>query len=411
MARLSEMADRLRRPLLRELRGGCLDDVVVGGVERLGEGLARPFAAVEDLLRDYGTLSPEARRPRLERALALLDELGGERRPAAEAPAPAGPAPASRPSAPALSVKDLDAPLGERLVDVGARAPTKLAEVGVRSYRDLLWALPRRYEDRRVLPRFAALEPEQAATVTATVLSRKGMRSRRGMHVLRALLEDGAGARASGVWFNQPWVEGQLFPGQRLVLAGRAKRRGRTLEIHVSGFEVDDDSESLSFGRIVGIYRGTQRLSQAYQRRAAHRLLAALGPLPDHLPRSLSEREGLVPLDRALRDAHFPPSEEALQAAIRRLKFDDFLFLELAVLSSRDPSLTGRAFAVAPDDVAAFRASLPFSLTQAQERALAEILEDMARPRQMARLLQGDVGSGKPAVAAAAVYVAVRNGA
>jgi len=424
------MRDRLRRPLVRELEDGCRDEVVVGGVERLVEGLARPFAGVAELLQGYRELPPEERRPRLERALALLeaedaaagaagasagtrgDRSGPNAAGAREVPAGGGPerAPSGRGGA-GLAARDLDAALSERLVDVGAQAPRKLAEVGVRSYRELLWSLPRRYEDRRALPRFAALDAGQNATVTATVLSRKGMRSRRGMHVLRALLEDGSGERATAVWFNQPWVEGQLFPGQRLILGGRVKRKGRSLEIHVSGFEVDDDGESLSFGRIVGIYRGTQGLSQAYQRRAAHRLLAALAPLPDYLPRSLSRRSGLVPLDRALRHAHFPPDEEALRSALARLKFDDFLFLELAVLRSRDPTLTGRAFEVRSAELATFRSSLPFDLTDAQERALAEILADMAKPRQMARLLQGDVGSGKTAVAAAAVYVAVRNGA
>jgi len=440
------MRERLRRPLTQELKGGCRDDVVVGGLERLAEGLARPFAGVGELLRGYGGLSAEERRRRLEQALALLDasqpgapatsdgapppapppkagrrdgrpDLAAGARtergpPEARAHVPPGasPAAAADPGA-TLPAAELDTPLSARLVDVGAQAPKKLADVGIRTYRDLLWALPRRYEDRRALPRFAALQEGQVATVTGSVLSRKGMRSRRGMHVLRAVLEDAAGQRATAIWFNQPWVEGQLFPGQRLILGGRAKRRGRSLEIHVSGFEVDDEGASLSFGRIVGIYRGTQGLSQAYQRRATHRLLAALPPFPDYLPRSLSERHGLVPLDRALRDAHFPPGEEALKDALRRLKFDDFLFLELAVLRSRDPSLTGRAFAVRPEDVDAFRASLPFDLTEAQERALGEILADMRQPRQMARLLQGDVGSGKTAVAAAAIYVAVNSGA
>jgi ATP-dependent DNA helicase RecG len=414
------MRDRLRRPLTLELSSGCRDDVVVGGVERLIDGLARPFAEVGVLLQGYGSLSPDARRLRLERALALLDGAGHAARSperAAEAPARRRPEPLARsaepsvPSVERLPVGGLDRALADRLVDLGAQAPRKLGEVGVRSYRDLLWSLPRRYEDRRALPHFSALESDQIATVTASVISRKGMRSRRGMHVLRASLEDARGQRATAVWFNQPWVENQLFPGQRLILGGKVKRKGRNLEINVTGFEVDDEGESLSFGRIVGIYRSTQGLSQAYQRRAAHRLLAALPPIPDHLPRSLLQREDLVPLDRALRDAHFPPSDEALQRAVRRLKFDDFLFLELAVLRSRDGAFAGRAFRVSDADVQGFRESLPFALTGAQERALAEILRDMREPRQMARLLQGDVGSGKTAVAAAAVHVAVRNGA
>ncbi len=417
------MRDRLRRPLLQELRAGCRDEVVVGGVERLAAGLPRPFAEVGALFEGYATLSPDDRRPRVEEALKLLEGMapaGDASSRGASEPGTAkrgrGASPASATGAPGadlqprLGPEDLDRPLSDRLVDVGAQAPKKLAEVGVRSYRELLWSLPRRYEDRRALPDFAALRADEMATVSAKVMSRKGMRSRRGMHVLRAVLEDARGERATAVWFNQPWLEKQLFPGQRVIVGGKVKRRGRSIELAVAGFEVDDEGESLSYGRIVGIYRGTQGLSQAYQRRAAHRLLAALPPVPDHLPRSLLERNQLVPLDRALRDAHFPPDEGALNAALRRLKFDDFLFLELAVLRSRDPSLRGRAFEVDDADVASFRASLPFALTGAQDRALGEVLADMARPRPMARLLQGDVGSGKTAVAAAAVYVAVRGG-
>ncbi|MBX3139365.1 MAG: ATP-dependent DNA helicase RecG [Trueperaceae bacterium] len=309
------------------------------------------------------------------------------------------------------TVFDLDARLDSRAIDLGAQAPKKLAEVGVTTYRELLWHLPRRYEDRRVLPDYGSLEDGAVATVSGQVTSRIGNRTKRGLHVTRAALADGRGARLTAVWFNQPWLEKQLFPGVKLVLSGKVKRHGRLLELSVQGFEVDDDSESLSFGRIVGIYPTTQGLSQAYLRRAARRLLDALPTVPDYLQRSILEDNGLVPLDTAVRSAHFPAGEEALKAALRRLKFDDFLFFQLAVLRSRDRAAVSRAFEVRQEYLDDFFSTLPFSLTEFQARALREILADLAQPRQMARLLQGDVGSGKTAVAAAAVYVAVRNGA
>ena len=309
-----------------------------------------------------------------------------------------------------LAVDRLDEPLSSRLVDLGAHAPKKLGALGIRTYRDLLTYLPRRYEDRRLLPTVAALEDGQNATVTARVLSRSATRSRRGLHVLRAYLEGPSGHRFTAVWFNQPWLEKQLYPGLDLVLSGRVRRQGGRVELSVTGFEVDDDEASLSFGRIVGVYRTDQATSQAYVRRAVMRLLEALPTLPDHLPRTWLERYGLVPLDVAWRDAHFPADERALQAAMRRLKFDDFLFFELAVLRSRDPARLGKSQPATPEDLERFESVLPFELTRAQRRALEEILADMAAPRQMARLLQGDVGSGKTAVAAAAMFVAVRGG-
>jgi len=306
---------------------------------------------------------------------------------------------------------DLDAPLTAKTVDLGAQAPTKLAAVGLTSYRDVLGHLPRRYEDRRALPDFGNLVDGETATVSGTVMSRVGNRSRRGLHVFRAGMTDGRGQRLTAVWFNQPWLEKQVFPGVRLILSGRVKRQGSRLELAVQGFEVDDDSESLSFNRIVGIYPTTQGLSQAYLRRAAKRLLDALPTLPDYLQRSILEANDLVSLDRAMRSGHFPESEEALAAALRRLKFDDFLFLQLALLRSRDPGRVARSFEVRQEYLDDFKALLPFSLTEHQESALQEILADLTAPRQMARLLQGDVGSGKTAVAAAAIYVVVRNGA
>lgn len=306
---------------------------------------------------------------------------------------------------------DLDAPLTAKTVDLGAQAPTKLAAVGLTSYRDVLGHLPRRYEDRRALPDFGNLVDGETATVSGTVMSRVGNRSRRGLHVFRAGMTDGRGQRLTAVWFNQPWLEKQVFPGVRLILSGRVKRQGSRLELAVQGFEVDDDSESLSFNRIVGIYPTTQGLSQAYLRRAAKRLLDALPTLPDYLQRSILEANDLVSLDRAMRAGHFPESEEALAAALRRLKFDDFLFLQLALLRSRDPGRVARSFEVRQEYLDDFKALLPFSLTEHQESALREILADLTAPRQMARLLQGDVGSGKTAVAAAAIYIVVRNGA
>lgn len=306
---------------------------------------------------------------------------------------------------------DLDAGLDSRAVELGAQAPKKLGEIGISTYRQLLFHLPRRYEDRRALPDYSALEDGQTATITGQVMSRIGSRSKRGMHLFRASLRGARGQKATAVWFNQPWLEKQIYPGVNLILSGKVKRKGSMAELMVQGFEVDDDSESLSFNRIVGIYPTTQGLSQAYVRRAARRLLDALGPVPDYLQRSILKRYDLVSLDRALRQAHFPDSEEELAAATKRLKFDDFLFFELAVLRSRDPNRGGRSFQVRGEHLQEFFSTLPFELTDFQRKALDEILTDMGKPMQMARLLQGDVGSGKTAVAAAAIHVAVRNGA
>ncbi|MDF1522448.1 MAG: ATP-dependent DNA helicase RecG, partial [Trueperaceae bacterium] len=304
----------------------------------------------------------------------------------------------------------LDAPLEGRAVDLGAQAARKLAEVGLSSYRDVLGHAPRRWEDRRALPSFAAVQGLERATVVGTVVGRKLVPTRKGAGVLRAVLEDAAGARLTAVWFHRPWVEKQLFPGQRAIVTGRVKPRGRSVELHVEGFEVDDEGPSLSTGRIVAVYPSTQGLSQAYLRRAVDRTLAALPRVPDPLPARLRRELELVDADRAWRDVHQPPDEAGLQQALRRLKFDEFLLLELRVLLQRDGG-AGRSVASAAADEVAFEAALPFVLTGAQRAALRAIREDLEQPRQMARLLMGDVGSGKTAVAAGAAWTVVRGGA
>lgn len=412
MATLDELRDRLKRPIERERASGCQDDVVVGGLEKLVTTLGAPFADVREVVRGYAALTPNERAERLEQALMLLESPARPRRETSrtkviEPP----PVPAQETAAVERhGVEVLDEPIEGRAVDLGAQAAKKLASIGLRTYRDLLHYYPKRYEDRRALPYFAALHDQESVTVVGTVISRKGTKSARGMAVLRAVLEDSLGARVTIVWFNQPWLEKQLFPGNRIIVSGKVKRRGRQVEINAAHHEVDEDAESLSAGRIVGVYASTQGLSQAYIRRAAYRLLQGLEPILDHLPRSVLERFHLIPLDAAVREIHFPTEEKHLQAALRRLKFDEFLFLELRVLLNRDTSLVGKSFKVRERDLKAFEGSLPFAMTGAQKRALREILDDMANPRQMARLLQGDVGSGKTAVAAAAIYVAVKNG-
>ncbi len=422
MATVDELRDRLRRPLERELATGCQDGVVVGGLERMLATLGRPLHDVSALLAGYGSWTPEQRRPAVEAALERLrsrdGEAGGQRSGAARTPprvaaeSPRGALAEREPPLAEISDVDalLDAPLEGRAVDLGKHAPRKLAELGLRCYRDLLEHVPRRWEDRRTLPSFAAAAALEQATVAGTLLGRKALPTRRGLHVLRGVLEDRAGDRLTAVWFNQPWLERQLFPGQRLVVTGRVKRRGRQLELAVSGFEVDEDGPTLSTGRIVAVYPSTQGTSQAYLRAAVDTLLRTLPTLPDPLPLRLRRELGLVASDRAWRDLHQPPDEAALRAARERLTFEEFLLLELRVLLQRDPNLTGRRLGASPEALATFREALPFALTGAQERALGEILGDMATPRQMARLLQGDVGSGKTAVAAAAVWVATRAG-
>ena len=394
-----ELKVRLIRPIARELADGAQDRVVAGGLERLIAALAQPFPEVQRVLAGYRQMDAETRKARLQKALELLGEQVPQNRPQRSGSSPS-------PTPRAIS---FDTPI--EALNLGAGGKKKLAELGIRALRDLLHHYPRRYEDRRTLQSIREVEDGAKATVVGKVLSRELVKTpKKGMQLVQVRFTDAWGWKFSGIWFNQPWVLKQMPEGASVVLSGRVQRRGGQISLVVEYFE-DEGGESLSTGRIVPVYPSKESVGQAFLRRAAWRALEAFQAIPDPLEPYL-EQASLIPLDQALRQAHFPDSEEKLEQALQRLKFDEFLLLELKVmLQSGGSALLGRTFRVTPEMLQRFCTALPFTLTKAQERVLSEILADMQSERQMARLVQGDVGSGKTAVAAAALYVAAQNGA
>ncbi|MBO1436289.1 ATP-dependent DNA helicase RecG [Meiothermus sp. CFH 77666] len=413
-----ELKARLLRPLQRELADGAQDRVVAGGLERLLENLGQPFPEVRRMLAGYRQMEPEARKTQLQKAIALLGGIGGDR---AQGSGVRGQGLGDRSPLtenPRSTPLHFDTPL--EALNLGPGSKKKLAELGLRVLRDLLHYYPRRYEDRRTLQSVRDVEDGTKATVVGKVLSRELVKTpRKGLQLVQVRFMDGWGWKFTGVWFNQPWVLKQMSEGASIVLSGRVQKRGGHISLMVEYFE-DEGGESLSTGRIVPVYPAKEGIGQAFLRRAVWRALEAFTAIPDPLEpyrrgqgaANRALQTGALTLDEALRQAHFPDSEAKLEQALYRLKFDEFLLLELKVMiQSGGSALLGRMFRVTPEMVERFRSTLPFRLTRAQERVLNEILEDMQSERQMARLVQGDVGSGKTAVAAAALYVAAQNGA
>lgn len=403
MATVAELQERLRRPLAAELAGGCHDRVVAGGVEKLlSTPLAGPFPRVREVLSGYGQMHEDERAGALREALALLGNSGKPARRAA-------PTKVAPPQAKEGERLPIDAPV-ERL-STGPGGPRKLQSLGLHQLRDVLHAYPHRHEDRRALPDLSEVEDGQKVTVEGTVVSKFRRSPRPGMLILEIVLETPSGGRVKATWFNQPWVEKGLREGARLVLTGRAKKFGRQTQLSVEHMEtVDKAEQSLSTGRIVGVYDAKEGISQEFLRRAAHQALQA-APLDDYLPAHWRRKYGLTDLADALWGIHFPSDEPHLKRANGRLRFDEYLFLELRMLlQGEDAVLQGKRFEARGDDINKFEAALPFRFTNAQRRVLLEITDDMRSDKQMARLVQGDVGSGKTAVAACALYLAVRDG-
>ena len=250
------------------------------------------------------------------------------------------------------------------------------------------------------------------------MISVENIPTRTRVTLTKVALDDRSGI-AFLVFFNQWFLKKQFdkLRGKNVVAYGKASRSGRGgLDLTDVEWEApDDDKDALSSGRIVPVYPLTEGALQARVRRAVWDALQTYGDLledEETLPPALRERRNLLPLAEAFRAIHFPDSEDAKCAAQRRFVFDEFFGLQLllAVRKRQSDKVQGTAFAVTDAPVEELKAALPYPLTGAQARVIGEISRDMAAPRAMNRLVQGDVGAGKTVVAMAALLVAVRNG-
>jgi len=320
-----------------------------------------------------------------------------------ESPAPAG---TDRRS-------DVQSPV-QYLRGVGPVRASMLARLGIVTVYDLLLHLPRRHEDRRHPTPLAALTEGPDRGTVARIERIQMIRTRRGGALVRAGVADATGV-AHVVWFNQAYLARNLSRGQRVSLYGRVERAGRGLQFVAPEVEViDPEEEPWLVGRLVPVYAATEGLPQRALRTIVREALDAYADsLVDPLPYRVRSHHRLVGLREALRAAHLPEDEAAREEARRRLAFEELLVLQIGILQQRrDVEAMPREAAYGPagDLLPRFLASLPFSLTGAQQRAVDRILYDMRQPAPMNRLLQGDVGSGKTVVAAAAIVSCVDGG-
>jgi ATP-dependent DNA helicase RecG len=298
--------------------------------------------------------------------------------------------------------------------------------LGVESVRDLLFHLPRRYDDLRELRRLADLRDLDDGTVASarvTVVDIGVQQSwRRRVQVTTAHLADASGV-ATATWFGRRFVERRVRPGDELLVSGKIRHRYGGIVFEGPDFQPADASNLLHVGRIVPVYRLTTGVTANRLRAAMRQALDAVGhAYPEYLPDEIRAVEALPGIADTLEAAHYPKTFEARDAALRRLAFDELLALQLGMVGRR--RARGRAHTapvpVAGADDRRVRTSLEsaigrkvghrISLTPDQVRTLDEVRDDLARDVPMLRLLQGDVGSGKTAVAAWALAVAAIDG-
>ena len=293
---------------------------------------------------------------------------------------------------------------------VGEARYEAFSRLGIETAGDLLACFPRGYEERgKTVTVAEAQEGEQCALLVTVCETTAPKRLRGNMTVFRSLVRDDTGSMEL-VFFNTPFVAKTLVPGKRFRIFGRIKYTLCGKEMASPKLEPVIEGEELPC--LVPVYRVSPPLTQKTFASAVKNVLPLCGSMPDVLPESIIKARGLMHRGEAVRIMHSPGDPALLSAAKRTMAFETVTVFRLALAQLRSDSSGERAVPLGLKGSGAklFFESLPFALTGAQQRAVKEIFADLARPRPMARLLQGDVGSGKTAVAAAAIYLCVKNG-
>ncbi|MBN1810816.1 MAG: ATP-dependent DNA helicase RecG [Anaerolineae bacterium] len=368
-------------------------------------------------LRTYSDLpDAPARRQAMTALLEILEKGPGSGAPrqAEESPATTPP-PAAKPpetkQGPPLSHTGLDSPI-TTLRGVGPRQASRLEKLGVRAIRDLLYFFPRRYDDYSQLKPINRLEYGEEVTIIAKVWDAGARDTRGGGKLFKAILSDGTGS-VEATWFNQPYLADRIKAGHQIVISGKVDEYLGRLCFSSPEWELLD-KELLHTARVVPVYPLTKGISTKWLRRLVkHSVDYWSKRLPDHLPASVRKEAGLMNLETAIVQAHFPDNQRMLEKARHRLAFDEIFVLQIGLLQRRHEwrSEPGRPLPVDESFLRNFASGLPYELTNAQNKALRQIVADLRTDQPMNRLLQGDVGSGKTVVAAAAMALTVAAGA
>lgn len=292
---------------------------------------------------------------------------------------------------------------------IGPKTSMLFNRIDVFSIYDLLTHFPRVYEDRRFVRPIGSLkEGDMASVIGEVCLIDKGRYTKSGRHMAKVVIKNETGM-ISGVWFNQKYIISNFKIGDKVLFFGKVSLSFNEKQIINPEFEKVDEEIS---NCITPIYPSTKNLSQKTIRNAVLKVLNSgdIG-FDETLPERVLSEYGLCTREEAIRNIHFPEDNVHLDKALYRLKFEELLELQLGLMMERDRVCknNGISFKIS-DELKGFVSSLPFILTRAQKKAVNEILSDMKSSKQMNRLVQGDVGSGKTIVAVIALFNAVKNG-
>jgi ATP-dependent DNA helicase RecG len=389
---------------------------------QLNERNANIVSRLENMFRGFDSRPEEDKRNLISDALKLIEDL---KESSCDHPAvPSNRRTISTVFEPEEIFEKISLPV-QYVKGVGPKMALLLGKKALKTVEDMLYFLPRGYEDRRSVRSVSQLRPGQKETVVGNVIDAEVKRYRY-RKVFEVTIDDGTGLLRAK-WFrgNLAYLQKTFVTEKRFILTGNVKVNFFFKEMIHPDFEKldkndDDGGERIHFKRIVPIYSETEGLHQKYIRRLMAQVVneyadCVISPIPD----TILERHNLPDIGYSFRNVHFPDSDQGIEAlnrfasaSHRRLVFDEFFFFEIGMALKKESNTIeeGISFKTKGPLVDKFYGILPFELTGAQKRVIGEIEADMRRGSPMNRMLQGDVGSGKTVVAMVAMTTACESG-
>jgi ATP-dependent DNA helicase RecG len=415
--------DSLRNILELERRRGYTDKAVIGGLDKYlhkqagqirqsinDAQLLRGFDELNLAKSDYGSYRLDERKRWMANVLDWLDKLEGktktDRR--QESGSSSQKVAASRPRQ--KRTEELDSPITV-IKGVAISMANKFAKFNVRTVHDLLYFFPRRYVDYSQRKPVSALIEGEEQTIIGTIWQARvaTLGYRKGTE---AIVGDETG-NVRVVWFNQPYLAKKFRTNARVVISGTVGLFKGHKVFESPEWELLEDKELIHTGRLVPVYPLTQGLYPRQVRKWTKEAVDGFAwQLDDFLPSEIKTRCQLLDLAAAIAQIHYPDDRTLAERARGRLSFDELFLLQLGVLARKrdwQEGQPGTAFNICQEVISRFLRCLPFTLTQAQERVLQEILTDLKQAKAMSRLLQGEVGSGKTVIATLALLIAAAN--
>ncbi len=305
---------------------------------------------------------------------------------------------------------NLNTPI-ENLARIKANQIKALHKLGIKTYNDLLFHFPTRYEDYSQIKPIAQLEAGEKTTIEGKIIQSHTRRVwRKKMVITEIILQDQDSALIKATWFNQPFLKDSLIKGKTIRLSGKVYANEEGLYFSAPDWELQQ-RRPIHTARLVPIYPTSEGLTSRWLRWQLETLFKKGIALPENLPSPIIQKLNLPERGRALKFIHFPQNEKQFAIAHKRFAFEEMFLLQLKSLQIRLAlqEKTAPSFSYSRDKLKKFYDSLPFQPTNAQEKAVEEIFQDLKKATPMNRLLNGDVGAGKTLVAVAATLPVIDN--